>query len=174
VLTNYHVIEDAATNSSSWIQVAIEKNPDDPPVPMYRGELVEYDPDLDLAVLRLSGLDGSQLPASPGLPAIPLGDSDRIQIGDELVIIGFPSIGGETVTLTRGTVSGFHAQGSVTRAWIKTDTEASPGNSGGMAINAGGELIGIPTWVSAEDRTLGRIGVLRPVNLARPLIQRAP
>jgi S1-C subfamily serine protease len=79
-------------------------------------------------------------------------------------------VGGDTVTLTRGTVAGFHNDGVQPRAWIKTDTEISPGNSGGMAINAAGELVGIPTWVSSEERTMGRIGVLRPVNLAKPLI----
>lgn len=173
ILTNYHVVEEAFLANGWWLQISIQKDPDTAPLPLFRAESVAYDGELDLIVLRVLALDGGLLSVSPNLSPIPLGDSDRVQIGDDLTIIGFPGVGGETVTLTRGTVAGFHDDGTRTRAWIKTDTEIGPGNSGGIAINQAGELIGIPTWVSAEDRTLGRIGVLRPVNLAKPLISQA-
>ncbi len=61
--------------------------------------------------------------------------------------IGNPGLGGDTPTLTRGTVSGFllDDENNLPQGWIKTDAEINPGNSGGMAINANGELIGVPT-----------------------------
>jgi S1-C subfamily serine protease len=58
------------------------------------------------------------------------------------------------------------------RGWIKTDAEINPGNSGGMAINERGELIGVPTIVVSGREVTGKIGVIRPINLAYPLIDR--
>jgi S1-C subfamily serine protease len=104
---------------------------------------------------------------------VPIGDSDTIQIGDTLSVLGFPGLGGETVTLTRGTVSGFHGEAGLTRAWVKTDTEINRGNSGGMALNDAGELIGIPTFVGTDVYVTGKLGYIRPVNLARSLIELA-
>jgi serine protease Do len=97
-----------------------------------------------------------------------------VAIGDELVAIGFPGLGGETVTLTRGTVSGFLTdEAGRSRGWIKTDAEINPGNSGGMAINDRGELIGVPTIVVSGEKVTGKIGVIRPINLARTIIDQA-
>lgn len=104
----------------------------------------------------------------------PIG-SKGVRNGDTVTILGFPKINGATVTLTRGTVAGFHEDElGNERGWIKTDAEIGPGNSGGMAIDEAGELIGVPTFVSAEARTLGRIGGLRPINLAQALLRQVP
>jgi putative serine protease PepD len=126
--------------------------------------------------------EGDDLPPDLEFPTLPMGDSDTVSIGDELVVIGFPGlpapgtqaqVGGATVTLTRGTVSGFlEDEAGRLRGWIKTDAEINPGNSGGMAINERGELIGIPTIVVSGREVTGKIGVIRPINLARPLIDR--
>ena len=164
ILTNFHVVEGGDT-------LVISVNTTDqnePPQATYLAEIVDWDADLDLALLRVvSREDGRQLPASLNLPAIPIGDSDVLRIGDAITILGFPDVGGATVTLTRGTVAGFHDDGlGHERGWIKTDAEISPGNSGGVAINEAGELIGVPTFVSAEAHTLGRIGGLRPTPVA--------
>ncbi len=172
ILTNFHVVEGGDT-------LVISVNTTDqnePPQATYLAEIVDWDADLDLALLRVvSREDGRQLPASLNLPAIPIGDSDVLRIGDAITILGFPDVGGATVTLTRGTVAGFHDDGlGHERGWIKTDAEISPGNSGGVTINEAGELIGVPTFVSAEAHTLGRIGGLRPINLAWPLLSRIP
>ena len=81
-------------------------------------------------------------------------------------------MGGETLTLTKGTVSGFlEDEMGNKRGWIKSDAELAPGNSGGLAINEAGELIGVPSRNVPEARTLGRMGYLRAINLAHPLLR---
>ena len=171
ILTNFHVVEGGDT----LVIYVNTTDQNEPPQAAYLAEIVDWDTDLDLALLQVvSREDGSPLPASLDLPSVPLGDSDTLRIGDAITILGFPDVGGATVTLSRGTVAGFHPDGGIDRGWIKTDAEISPGNSGGVAINEAGELIGVPTFVSAEARTLGRIGGLRPINLAWPLLGRIP
>jgi hypothetical protein len=134
------------------------------------------------------------------LPYVELGDSDQIEIGTKLRILGYPGIGGETITFTEGAVSGFTQERGVEgRAWIKTDATIAGGNSGGMAVNPSGKLIGVPTRASSgaggeivdcrpvadtnrdgivdEHDTCvpigGFINGLRPINLALPLIEAA-
>jgi S1-C subfamily serine protease len=138
--------------------------------------------------------------AALNLPVVPLGDSDALAIGDDLIILGYPGIGGATITLTSGKVAGFTAQGGLgDRAFIKTSATIAGGNSGGLAANTAGELVGIPTQLGyggddqfvdcrvlvdtngdgrVDERddcvpTGGFINALRPVNLALPLIERA-
>lgn len=176
ILTNFHVIGNPDTgrlyNRSGDIFVAL--NPPDlraDPEVRYVAEVVEVDRGLDLALLKLRALvTGEALPADLELPVMPVGDSDTVNIGDQLSIIGFPGLGGNTVTYTRGTVSGFLTG----EGWIKTDAEINSGNSGGAAIDASGKLVGIPSEANAERTEVpGKIGLVRPVNLARPLIDLA-
>jgi S1-C subfamily serine protease len=124
---------------------------------------------MDLALIKIIATqDGRVLPANLNLTAMSVGDSDTVEIGDELSIIGFPNLGGATVTFTKGSVSGFLTD----EGWIKTDAEVNPGNSGGAAIDQDGQLVGIPSAAAAETiRLPGKIGLVRPVNLARPLIE---
>lgn len=178
ILTNFHVVGDETTgelyNRRGLIGVGVNSSQDQPPQIAYRAELVEGDLDLDLALLRISALaNGDPLRGPLNLTAVPIGDSDTVQIGDTLSVLGFPGLGGETVTLTKGTVSGFHGEAGLTRAWVKTDTEINRGNSGGMAINEAGELIGIPTFVGTDVQVTGKLGYIRPANLAQPLIRLA-
>jgi S1-C subfamily serine protease len=199
ILTNAHVVDDRFGEYTE-LGVAVTHRTDEPPELSYLAEIATIDYDLDLAVIRIvSDLEGE--PVSLSLPSVPLGDSGSVEIGDELRILGYPGIGGETITFTRGSVSGFTGDRSVRgRAWIKTDATITGGNSGGMGINAAGELIGIPTIVSSgseaaevvdcrpladtnRDGTIdesdtcvpigGFINALRPINLARPLIEAA-
>lgn len=172
LLTNSHVIRDTNTNKpyndTDRIVVAISTSPDQVPNKRFLAQALAVDKNLDLAVLRLvSDEDGKPITAPLNLPSISLGDSDEIQVGDRLQVVGFPGVGGSTITVTEGIVSGF-LDG---RNWIKTDTEINPGNSGGLAINQAGELIGIPTLASISQGNIGKIGVIRPINLAKPLLQ---
>jgi serine protease Do len=177
ILTNFHVLGDLERrtlyNSRGVVLIALSSaGASLPPEVTYRAELVEADYTLDLAVLRIISLsDGDSLPADLNLTALPVGDSTTVQISDELTILGFPGLGGETVTLTRGSVSGFLPD------WIKTDAEINPGNSGGAAINAAGELVGVPTAGVSEagldEHLPGKLGLVRPINLAAGLIERA-
>jgi len=207
ILTNCHVafpraMWDDPEFDYDLLIVALTIRSDEAPQPTYLAEVMQYDPDLDLAVIRVSQmLDGSPVNREElSLPALALGDSDAIELGDRLYIFGYPGIGGDTITFTSGDVSGFSREEGVEgRAWIKTDATVAGGNSGGTAVNEQGELVGVPTQGGAgsakeivdcryvadtngdgvidENDTCvpmgGFINALRPVNLARPLIEAA-
>ncbi|MCH7697974.1 MAG: trypsin-like peptidase domain-containing protein [Chloroflexi bacterium] len=199
ILTNAHVVDDRFDEYED-LAVAVIAEIDEPPDPSFLAEVVAVDYAIDLAVIRIvSDLNGNAV--EPELPPIALGDSENVNLGDSLRILGFPGIGGETITLTEGSVSGFTSQRPIAgRAWIKTDATISGGNSGGLAANLAGEIIGIPTIVgSSEDLdTLvdcryvvdtnrdgiidtgdscvpvgGFINGLRPIALAIPLVEAA-
>lgn len=171
ILTNYHVVRDIKTgkpyNSRDRIYVAVVSDPNKPPDRIFRAQVTAFDNKLDLALVKLIAMeDGSALPANLNLTPIVIGDSDRVQINEEIRVIGFPGIGGDTVTASRGIISGFLGN----REWIKTDTELNPGNSGGAAIDVAGELIGIPTRVVSDRTVTGKLGYIRPINLAKGLV----
>jgi hypothetical protein len=134
-----------------------------------------------------------------GIEPVRIGEAESLQLGDPIIILGYPGIGGETITLTRGEVSGFtFQQGYGNRAFIKTSATIAGGNSGGLAATLQGEIIGVPTQVGSGDiagaivdcrpladtnrdgviderdncvPTGGFINALRPVNLAQPLLE---
>lgn len=198
ILTNAHVVDDRA-GEYAFLAVATTKSSDEPPTPAFLAEIAAVDYVLDLAVVRvMTDLQGNAVDFD--LPAVGIGDSDSVGLGEAIQILGFPSIGGETITLSRGTVSGFNAQHAVSnRAWIKTDATISGGNSGGLAANAAFEIIGVPTIAGStadvtpvdcriivdtnRDGTVdtadscvpigGFINGIRPVALAGPLIAAA-
>lgn len=200
VLTNAHVADPRDISIDS-LTVATTTSADLPPEPQWLAEVVAADHVLDLAVIRITE-DLAGWPYPPGhIPPVEVGDSDSVEIGDDLYILGYPAIGGDTITFTRGLVAGFTGDSQLgTRAWIKTDAAISGGNSGGLAANAAGQLIGVPTIAGVgEDqeeivdcrpvRDTNRDGViddnddcvplggflngLRPSNLARDLIAAA-
>jgi S1-C subfamily serine protease len=96
-----------------------------------------------------------------------------VRIGDTMTIVGYPGLGGQGVTVTRGIHSGIQTVAGEPGTYFKTDTELNPGNSGGTAINAAGDLVGVPTAGRVSRETAGKLGLIRPINLARPLIERA-
>lgn len=205
ILTNCHVANPQAMGMPSppadKLAIAVTERSDEPPVLTYLADIVVQAPELDLAVLRIVGrVDGKSL-GRLSLPNVPIGDSDSLELGDMMSILGYPGIGGDTVTFTSGSVSGFTQQKDVTsgRAWIKTDATIAGGNSGGTSVNTAGELVGIPTQAAAgtgispvdarpvvdtnrdgrvdqRDTPMaigGFINGLRPVNLAKPLLEKA-
>jgi hypothetical protein len=198
-LTNAHVVDDRA-GEYDVLGVAVSIEADEPPELSYLAEIVAVDYTLDLAVIRIvSDLDGESVEID--LPFVGLGDSDDVGLGDHVRILGFPGIGGETITFTDGVISGFTSQRDIAnRAWIKTDATVAGGNSGGLAANDAGEVIGVPTiagssseveepvdcryvadtnrdgFIDEEDNCVtvgGFINGLRPLNLAMPLIDAA-
>ena len=174
ILTNAHVVMGADALVISLISRA-----DRPPIPTYYAEPTEVNNILDLALIQITtDLDGNPVERTGlRLPRVPRGDSDRVDLGQEIHVFGYPGVGGETLTFTEGTVSGFESEdlgsGELERVWIKTDTEIAAGNSGGTAVNESGLLVGIPTMVSA-DETAGRISRLRPANLVGYLTSEPP
>jgi hypothetical protein len=164
ILTNAHVVAGAGE-----LIISLTSDVDQPPIPTYYAEPIEVDYVLDLAVIQITtDLDGNEVVRSElDLPALELGNSDDIALGQGIHILGYPGIGHETVTFTEGTVSGFVSEdlgNGSERVWIKTDTDIAPGGSGGTAVDDRGLLVGIPTaGVGSEMETLG---YLRPINLA--------
>ncbi len=185
VLTNFHVIKDGNTNRPVDQVIVFLSSLGDPsatpPDRQYLAEPVAWDAKLDLAVLRIMADEsGKELLPQTTFPSVVLGDSAAIGTGDALSILGFPSLGflnieiesldEVTATLSRGSVSGFLWDDGVEPAWIKTDAEINRGNSGGLALDAHWRLVGVPTAVSTDLLASGKIGRLRPINLARQLL----
>jgi S1-C subfamily serine protease len=141
------------------------------PDPRYVAWVAASDPDLDLAVLRIDGDErGGPLGDAPlNLPAMAIGNSDALNLGDPVHVFGFPAIGSGSLTYTAGIVSGFLFEEEIDgTAWINTDAVTSGGNSGGSAVNDSGELIGIPTSGSALDCRAGdtnRDGAIGPEDV---------
>lgn len=152
ILTNAHVVEQEPGNPYETLGVLISPDPASPPELQYLATVVSFEPELDLAVVSITADEDGAPIELDDLPTIPIGDSDEVELGDDIQVLGYPGIGGQTITFTRGSVSGFNAQAGVgNRAWIKTDATITGGNSGGAAINSDGELIGVPTLAAAGD-----------------------
>lgn len=200
ILTNAHVVLSDRFYRVEDLIVSLTVADDAPPVRSYYASIVQADANLDIAIIKpYQDINGNNLNYSLlNLPFVPLGDSDELSLGESLVILGYPGIGGETITLTKGEVSGFTAESPYgNRAYIKTSATIAGGNSGGLAVNERGELVGVPTAVGSGDLdddvvdcralmdtnrdgyidendtcvpTGGFINALRPINLARELI----
>ena len=200
ILTNAHVVTREPECDFASLGIAVTTDSGHPPELRYRADLLAIDPEADLAVVRVAhNLDGLETEKTD-FPSLALGDSDLVEIGDNIRILGYPEIGGDTITYTNGSVSGFTAQAGIgDRALIKTDATIAGGNSGGAAVDDDGRLIGIPTKARASEdgpavdcRPLadtngdgavdnkdncvpigGFLNGLRPVNLAIGLIAAA-
>ncbi|MEZ4603781.1 MAG: trypsin-like peptidase domain-containing protein [Desulfobacterales bacterium] len=143
IITNNHVIEGA-----DEIQVKLKDDE-------YPAEIIGKDPSTDLALIKIA--------AESDLPVLPMGDSDKLEIGQWVLAIGSPF--GLEQTVTAGIIS---AKGRVIGAgpyddFIQTDASINPGNSGGPLINMAGEVVGINTAIVAGG---DGIGFAIPVNVA--------
>lgn len=182
ILTNFHVMGSTETrelyNQDGLAFIAV--NPTElrgAPVIRYAATLVEGSPELDLAVLQIVGLASdpdAPLPKNLGLVSVARGNSDDLLPGDPLAVIGFPGLGGSTVTFTDGVVAGFLDEDEDgVYEWIKTDTEMNPGNSGGLAIDQQGAFIGVPSAGYSRADVAGKISLIRPSALALDYYDRA-
>jgi Do/DeqQ family serine protease len=150
VVTNNHVIEGA-----SEIKVSLADKRE------FDAEIVLKDPRSDLAVLRL-------LEVKERFPAIDLGDSDALQVGDIVLAIGNPFGVGQTVT--HGIVSAVaRTQVGITdyQFFIQTDAAINPGNSGGALVDLSGRLVGVNTAIFSRSGGSQGIGFAVPVNMVR-------
>jgi serine peptidase DegS len=152
LVTNWHVVVDAAE-----IQVELGDGRFIAP------EVVGLDAETDLALLKTD---------ADSLPAIRLGSSRRLRIGDVVLAIGNPY--GLTKSVTQGIVSatGRAALDLVTfEDFIQTDAAINAGNSGGALVNSNGELVGINTAVLTQDISTEGIGFAIPVDLVRGVVE---
>jgi S1-C subfamily serine protease len=152
ILTNSHVVA-----GSKHIVVTLDNGA------KVVGKLIGADPILDLAVLKI--------PAPPeGLPLISFGDSNAIQVGEQVLVIGNPL--GLEQTLTLGIISGINrilpeSLLGLMLPFIQTDAAISPGNSGGPLVNRYGEVIGVTTSFIYNAQN---IGFALPINIAKEVI----
>jgi len=153
VLTNAHVVKGA-----TLIEVTTRDKR------RLRAELVGRDPETDLAVLRIK---------AEQLTAVPLGDSDKVQVGDFVLAVGNPFGLGQTVT--SGIVSALGRTGAGDGAgyedFIQTDASINPGNSGGALVTLDGRLIGINTAMFSQSGGNVGIGFAVPINMAKNVVE---
>ena len=153
ILTNHHVVDGAR-------QIDVELTDGR----TFKATVVGSDAPSDLAVLKVSARD---------LPTLPMGDSDRVRVGDVALAVGNPLGVGQTVTM--GIIS---AKGRATGSgdgsyedFIQTDAPINQGNSGGALVNTRGELIGINSQIlSTSGGSIG-IGFAIPTSMARDVMQ---
>ena len=170
ILTNAHVVLSDRYYDVEDLMVAITVAQDLPPKPMFYADILQVDANLDLAVIKVrSDLNGGPTNFEAlEIDPVPIGSSDALGLGDELIIIGYPSIGGETITLTPGEVSGFTAEEPYgNRAFIKTSATISGGNSGGLAATPQGEIIGVPTKLGSGDEEVEYVDCRRLADTNR-------
>jgi len=150
VVTNNHVIANA---EAILVQLADER--------VAEATVVGRDPDTDLAVLHIN---------LKNLPVVPLGRSDRLQVGDVVLAIGSPV--GLSQTVTHGIVSATtRSLGVATfEDFIQTDAAINIGNSGGALIDTNGALVGVNTAIIAKNLGVEGIGFAIPVDLVRGVL----
>jgi S1-C subfamily serine protease len=178
VITNFHVIaQDRSTRTFDEIFLSLPSDPSADATTAQRQfklKIMLTNQDRDLALLRImpdATEAKSEAKPSIELPYLVLADSHKVELLDDVFIIGFPEKGGTTVTVNPGVIEGKDALDD----WIKTNGRLLHGNSGGAAVNSEGQLIGVPTRVvvdSDAEKTYGSVGYLRPAHLVAAMISK--
>jgi S1-C subfamily serine protease len=155
IVTNNHVVEGADRIEVSFTDGTLES-----------ARIVGTDPSSDLAVLKV---DGSSL------PTIELGNSEEVQVGDEVVAIGNALALEGGLSVTRGIISGTDRtvdtdEGGALVGMLQTDAAINPGNSGGPLLDAEGRVIGINTAI-ANPASAQNVGFAIPISRAEPIIE---
>lgn len=152
IITNNHVIDKA-----DEITVTLRSGES------LKAKLIGTDPDTDVAVIQVDGKN---------LTAVPMGNSDKLRVGDFAIAIGNPFGLGQTVT--SGIVSALGRSGLGIEGYedfIQTDASINPGNSGGALVNLNGELIGINTAIFSKSGGNIGIGFAIPINMVNDIMQ---
>jgi len=154
ILTNAHVVKDAE-------EIRVVLSPDKQE---YAAEVVGADEGTDIAVLKVEAKD---------LPAITMGDSEQLEVGDLVLALGNPFGIGQTVTMGMVGAKGRETLGRDLeyQDFIQTDAAINPGNSGGALVDAKGRLVGVNTAILSLTGGNHGIGFAVPVNLARSVMQ---
>ncbi|HJS23745.1 MAG TPA: trypsin-like peptidase domain-containing protein [Pyrinomonadaceae bacterium] len=156
ILTNYHVVAGAQKLS---VSLGGQKD--------YPATVVGSDPDTDLAVIRLTAK-----PAGP-LTVVPMGDSDKLVVGQKVLAIGNPF--GLDRTLTTGVISGLQRpirarNNRLIEGAIQTDASINPGNSGGPLLDSRGRMIGINSQILSPSGSSAGVGFAVPVSIAKRVV----
>ncbi len=153
VVTNNHVVQDA-----DELEIVYNKK-------TYPAELVGVDPSTDLAVLKIE---------DNNLPAIKIGSSRDLEVGEWVIAVGNPF--NLTSTVTAGIVSAKGREINILRSkfpiesFIQTDAAINPGNSGGALVNKEGELIGINTAILSQTGSYAGYGFAVPIDIVKKIV----
>lgn len=165
IVTNNHVISEAATNPSEFKMSVVFNDGTEVPA-----NLVGRDPKTDLAVLKVDNVDN--------LSVARMGDSEKLRVGEEVIAAGAPL--GLRSTVTHGIISALHrpvplsGDGSDTDTVIdgvQTDASINHGNSGGPLINMNSEVIGINTAGKSLSDSASGLGFAIPVNEVKQVVE---
>ena len=164
IVTNAHVIYDTEYNAGLASSISVIVNEED----YYDAEVIGYDTDYDLAVLKINAKD---------LSAAEFGNSDELSLGQDVIAIGNP-LGFDLMnTVTSGIVSGLNRQITINEksmTLIQTDAAINSGNSGGPLINKNGQVIGINSSkmsASYSEASIEGIGFAIPANEASRIVE---
>lgn len=150
IVTNHHVVA-----SAERVEVNYNKR-------VYPAEIIGTDPSTDLAVIKINGND---------LPAISLGSSKDVQVGEWVIAVGNPFSLASTVTAgivsAKGRKIGILEDKLPIESFIQTDAAINPGNSGGALVNKKGELVGINTAILSRTGSYTGYAFAVPVDIAR-------
>ena len=152
ILTNNHVVEDA---DSIKVRLADKRE--------FTATVIGTDPQSDVALIKID---------AENLPVLPLGDSDRLEVGEWVIAIGSPFELSQTVTVGVVSAKGRSKIGiNDYENFIQTDAAINPGNSGGPLLNIHGEVVGINTAIFSRSGGYMGIGFAIPVNMAKSIEQ---
>lgn len=157
IVTNNHVIDGA-----DRLEVTLNDNRS------FNATVIGSDATTDLALIKID---------TDGLPVIPMGDSDRLKVGEWVLAVGNPF--GFTSTVTTGIVSAkarsisnaTHSRGNMgIEAYIQTDAAVNPGNSGGALVNLNGELVGINTAIYSNTGSYSGYSFAIPTSIVKKVV----
>ncbi len=155
IVTNNHVIAEA-----DEIEVTLHNND------TYKAKVIGADPSTDVALLQIK---------KDGLQALPIGNSDRVEVGEWVMAIGNPFNLNSTVTAgiisAKGRNINIIDDKSAIEAFIQTDAAINPGNSGGALVNLNGELIGINTAIASPTGAYAGYGFAIPANIVSKVVE---
>ncbi|BCM91115.1 periplasmic pH-dependent serine endoprotease DegQ [Abditibacteriota bacterium] len=157
IITNYHVVRDATS-------IRVLFNADSEDVERVAARVIGYDPDSDLAVLKVNRTN---------LPVLELADSDVVQTGQWAIAVGAPFEQPQSVTLGVLSATGRHLDKNGTPstiAYLQTDASINPGNSGGPLLDLNGRVVGLNTAILSPSRGSAGIGFSIPANTIKRLL----
>lgn len=146
ILTNAHVVLDDHTHKPfSSYTVCTVLTDSDPTYCAFSAILLYADVDKDLALIKVNALREGITGALFDYHSFNIESAKNPSAGESITILGFPGLGGDTITISQGIASGFNLDSSGNIENIKTDSNIISGNSGGLAIDSSGNFVGIPS-----------------------------
>ncbi len=153
MISNNHVIfNENEQKPLDVFEVCITFNVEKEPDCEYTARLVAHSKDLDISILKLNSKDvfGNTV---PGLKYLNYRTTSFPKEEDDIQVIGYPGSGGESITITKGQISGYDTYNEF--KYYKTDTDFDHGSSGGTVLDASGNYIGIPTYIRSYAENVG-------------------